>query len=65
MREIVYSPPNDLDIKNPPMKMLRELILEQDERYWCVGSGERGLTTDLGSDRVALSLVLKEPYASA
>ncbi|MDW8244742.1 MAG: Imm1 family immunity protein [Thermogemmata sp.] len=60
MTTIKFKPPNGPEITNPPIDMLRQLILMGDEQYWCVGSGEGSLTTDLGPN--ALSLILKEPY---
>ncbi len=62
MRDIKYRTPNGPDITNPTMEMLREKILHGDEKYWCVGSGAGSLETNLGSETVSLSLILKEPY---
>jgi hypothetical protein len=60
MMAIKFKPPNQPEIYNPPMEMLQHLILQGSEEYWCIGSGEGSVETELTAN--ALSLILKEPY---
>jgi hypothetical protein len=60
--KITFRTPSGQEQFDPALAMLRDRVLNGDEDYWCVGSGDGSLEATLESGTAVLSLVLKEPY---
>mgnify|MGYP002625507595 FL=1 len=50
----------EMQVSSP--ELLRSLVLQGDESYWCGGSGEGSFEAEIESETAMLSLLLKEPY---